>query len=52
MRESSATRVLVLMGLPGAGYMIATNRSYVGNLVELAGGKKRFCFQGSRVYST
>lgn len=35
-------RVLVLMGLPGAGYMIATNRSYVGNLVELAGGKNVF----------
>lgn len=35
-------RVLVLMGLPGAGYMIATNRSYVGNLVQLAGGKNVF----------
>lgn len=35
-------RVLVLMGLPGAGYMIATNRSYVGNLVQIAGGKNVF----------
>jgi iron complex transport system substrate-binding protein len=30
-------RVLVLMGIPGA-YMVATERSYVGNLVKLAGG--------------
>ncbi|WP_283679170.1 heme ABC transporter substrate-binding protein IsdE [Lentilactobacillus sp. Marseille-Q4993] len=35
-------RVLVLMGLPGAGYMIATNKSYVGNLVQIAGGKNVF----------
>ncbi|MTV82602.1 heme ABC transporter substrate-binding protein IsdE [Secundilactobacillus folii] len=35
-------RVLVLMGLPGAGYMVATNQSYVGNLVKLAGGKNVF----------
>lgn len=31
-------RVLVLMGLPGS-YIIATPNSYVGNLVELAGGE-------------
>ncbi len=31
-------RVLILMGMPGS-YVIATPRSYVGNLVELAGGK-------------
>lgn len=30
--------VLVLMGLPGS-YIIATENSYVGSLVELAGGK-------------
>lgn len=35
-------RVLVLMGLPGAGYMVATNKSYVGNLVQIAGGKNVF----------
>ncbi|MCH5462686.1 heme ABC transporter substrate-binding protein IsdE [Lactobacillus sp. LC28-10] len=35
-------RVLVLMGLPGAGYMIATNHSYVGDLVRIAGGKNVF----------
>lgn len=30
--------VLVLMGVPGA-YIVATPKSYVGNLVELAGGQ-------------
>ncbi|GHP13100.1 heme ABC transporter substrate-binding protein IsdE [Lentilactobacillus fungorum] len=35
-------RVLILMGLPGAGYLIATNRSYVGDLVALAGGDNVF----------
>lgn len=30
--------VLILMGVPGA-YMVATPKSYVGNLVELAGGQ-------------
>lgn len=35
-------RVLVLMGLPGAGYMIGTNQSYVGDLVRLAGGRNVF----------
>lgn len=31
-------KVLILMGLPGS-YIVATNKSYVGNLVELAGGE-------------
>lgn len=31
-------KVLILMGLPGS-YIIATENSYVGSLVELAGGK-------------
>lgn len=30
-------KVLILMGLPGS-YIIATNKSYVGNLVEMSGG--------------
>ncbi len=32
------SRVLVLMGLPGS-YIVATNQSYVGSLVELAGAE-------------
>lgn len=35
MKESP--RVLILMGLPGS-YIVATDNSYVGNLVKLAGG--------------
>lgn len=31
-------KVLVLMGLPGS-YVVATNQSYVGSLVEMAGAK-------------
>lgn len=41
-QATTKPRVLILMGLPGAGYMIATNRSYVGNLVTIAGGKNVF----------
>lgn len=33
----ASPRVLILMGLPGS-YVVATPNSYVGNLVELAGG--------------
>ncbi len=34
-------RVLVLMGVPGS-YLVATPKSYVGSLVELAGGQNVF----------
>lgn len=34
-------KVLVLMGLPGS-YLVATNNSYAGSLVELAGGENIF----------
>lgn len=36
-KDENKPRVLVLMGLPGS-FVIATNKSYVGNLAELAGG--------------
>lgn len=36
--NKEAPTVLILMGLPGS-YVVATPNSYVGNLVELAGGK-------------
>lgn len=35
--EKESPRVLVLMGLPGS-YIVATESSYVGSLVKLAGG--------------
>lgn len=41
-RHATKPRVLVLMGLPGASYMIATNQSYVGDLVAIAGGHNVF----------
>ena len=34
----SCPKVMILMGLPGS-YVIATNNSYVGSLVEMAGGE-------------
>lgn len=38
--EKESPKVLILMGLPGS-YIIATENSYVGSLVELAGGENR-----------
>lgn len=38
-------RVMILMGLPGS-YVIATENSYVGNLVELAGGQNVYAGTG------
>lgn len=37
--QQKKPKVLILMGMPGAGYMIATNHSYVGDLVQKAGGQ-------------
>lgn len=37
-KDRKAPTVLVLMGLPGS-YVVATENSYAGSLVELAGGK-------------
>lgn len=37
-QEKEKPKVLILMGLPGS-YIVATENSYVGNLVELAGGE-------------
>lgn len=37
-KEKEKPTVLILMGLPGGAYVVATEHSYVGNLVELAGG--------------
>lgn len=44
-------RVLVLMGMPGAGYLIATDRSYVGDLVRIAGGKNVYAAKGQNYLS-
>lgn len=42
-------RVLILMGLPGANYMILTNRSYLGDLVKIAGGENVY-HSASQIY--
>lgn len=44
-------KVLVLMGMPGAGYMIATDKSYVGDLVRLAGGQNVYAANGQTYIS-
>lgn len=38
MADKEAPTVLILMGVPGS-YIVATENSYVGSLVALAGGK-------------
>lgn len=43
--HGTPTKVLVLMGMPGAGYMIATDHSYVGDLVKQAGGQNVYTDQ-------
>lgn len=40
-QEHKKPKVLVIMGLPGS-YVVATPQSYVGNLIELAGGENVF----------
>ena len=37
VKGKESPKVLVLLGIPGS-YLVATNASYIGNLVELAGG--------------
>lgn len=37
-QNSTSPKVLILMGLPGGSYLVATESSYVGYLVRLAGG--------------
>lgn len=37
-QNNTSPRVLILMGLPGGSYLVATESSYAGDLVRLAGG--------------
>lgn len=37
-QNNTSPKVLILMGLPGGSYLVATESSYVGDLVRLAGG--------------
>lgn len=40
-QEKKSPKVLILMGLPGS-YVVATDNSYVGSLVKMAGGENVF----------
>lgn len=42
-------KVLILMGLPGANYMILTNKSYLGDLVRIAGGENVY-YSNNQIY--
>lgn len=37
-QQAKKPKVLILLGVPGS-YLVATNESYIGNIVELAGGE-------------
>lgn len=50
-RSKEKPKVLILMGLPGS-YMVATENSYVGNLVKLAGGENVFDPDGHNAFLT
>lgn len=43
--EKTAPRVLILMGLPGS-YIVATENSYVGSLVQMAGAENVYAGTG------
>jgi iron complex transport system substrate-binding protein len=46
IKENKKPRVLVLMGVPGS-YLVATDKSYIGDLVTKSGGEN--VFSGERV---
>ena len=49
IKGSEKPKVLLLMGLPGS-YMVATENSYVGDLVKLAGGENVFAPDGNNAF--
>lgn len=50
-KDKKSPKVLVLMGLPGS-YIVATDNSYVGSLVKLAGGINVYGDGGSEEFLT
>ena len=50
-KDKKSTKVLVLMGLPGS-YIVATDNSYVGSLVKLAGGTNVYGDGGGEEFLT
>ena len=43
--------MLILLGVPGGSYLVATENSYVGNLVEVVGGKNAVTGQSAEYIS-
>lgn len=50
-KDKKSPKVLVLMGLPGS-YIVATDNSYVGSLVKLAGGTNVYGDGGGEEFQT
>lgn len=50
-KDKTSPKVLVLMGLPGS-YIVATDNSYVGSLVKLAGGANVYGDGGGEEFLT
>lgn len=50
-KDKKSPKVLVLMGLPGS-YIVATDNSYVGSLVKLAGGTNVYSDGGGEEFLT
>ena len=50
-KDKKSPKVLVLMGLPGS-YIVATDNSYVGSLVKLAGGTNVYGDGGGKEFLT
>lgn len=50
-KDKTSPKVLVLMGLPGS-YIVATDNSYVGSLVKLAGGTNVYGDGGGEEFLT
>ncbi|MGE7933690.1 heme ABC transporter substrate-binding protein IsdE [Viridibacillus arvi] len=46
VKDKDSPKVLILLGIPGS-YLVATNESYIGNLVEMVGGTN--AIQGQKV---
>ncbi|MBQ6448962.1 heme ABC transporter substrate-binding protein IsdE [Cytobacillus oceanisediminis] len=49
--QEKTPTVLILLGVPGGSYLVATENSYVGNLVEVVGGKNAVTGQSAEYIS-
>lgn len=49
--QEKTPTVLILLGVPGGSYLVATEHSYVGNLVEVVGGQNAVTGQSAEYIS-